>query len=32
MAPPPPGGLRHCDVLDTVSFTPHLCQGMHDAL
>ena len=32
MAPPPPGGLLHCDVSATVGFTPHLCQGMHDAL
>jgi hypothetical protein len=29
---PPPGCLRHCDVSATVGFTPHLCQGMHDAL
>ena len=32
MAPPPPGGLLHCDVSATVGFTPHLCQGMHEAL
>lgn len=32
MEPPPHGCLLHCDLSDTVGFTPHLCQCMHDAL